>query len=349
MTIFGKRRTGSHGSLAPAGLSSLFRRGATRGSGGALTTPGAAFMPRAAAIVPADTGTATGRRLVPALSVKAARPDAPLRAARGLNRAAGMLAASVLADSAVEHYRGSFDNRMMYLPLVSSALGLAASAFGASDRRCTGHRGRDFIHLTAAATGGVGTGFHIYNIGKREGGFSLINLFYAAPLGAPAALTLSGLLGVLSERLRDTPLGVAPSLFGLPAGRAIAAVTGIGLAGTVGEAGLLHFRGSFQNPFMLLPVTAPPVAAALIGATALLPETPAPLHRTARWWLRLTALLGFAGAGFHIYGVSRGMGGWRNWSQNVLSGPPIPAPPSFTGLAIAGLAALSLLGNSIDE
>jgi len=37
------------------------------------------------------------------------------------------------------------------------------------------------------------------------------------------------------------------------------------------------------------------------------------------------------------------MGGWRNWSQNVLNGPPIPAPPSFTGLALAGLAALGLL------
>ena len=47
--------------------------------------------------------------------------------------------------------------------------------------------------------------------------------------------------------------------------------------------------------------------------------------------------------GFHAYGVSRNMGGWRNWSQNVLNGPPLPAPPSFTGLALAGLAALSLI------
>jgi hypothetical protein len=37
------------------------------------------------------------------------------------------------------------------------------------------------------------------------------------------------------------------------------------------------------------------------------------------------------------------MGGWRNWSQNILNGPPIPAPPSFTGLALAGLAALGLI------
>ena len=72
-----------------------------------------------------------------------------------------------------------------------------------------------------------------------------------------------------------------------------------------------------------------------------------PLAST-RWWLRLTALLGLAGVGFHIYGVSRNMGGWRNWSQNLLNGPPLPAPPSFTGLALAGLAALGLLEDPRD-
>jgi hypothetical protein len=54
------------------------------------------------------------------------------------------------------------------------------------------------------------------------------------------------------------------------------------------------------------------------------------------------------GVGFHIFGVSRNMGGWRNWSQNVLNGPPLPAPPSFTGLALAGLAALSLIEDETD-
>jgi hypothetical protein len=47
--------------------------------------------------------------------------------------------------------------------------------------------------------------------------------------------------------------------------------------------------------------------------------------------------------GFHAQGVRRSMGGWRNWSQNLLAGPPLPAPPAFTGMALAGLAALLLL------
>jgi len=37
------------------------------------------------------------------------------------------------------------------------------------------------------------------------------------------------------------------------------------------------------------------------------------------------------------------MGGWQNLSQNLFDGPPLPAPPAFTGLALAGLAALDLM------
>ena len=40
---------------------------------------------------------------------------------------------------------------------------------------------------------------------------------------------------------------------------------------------------------------------------------------------------------------ARNMGGWRNWSQNLLNGPPLPAPPAFTALAIAGIGALDLI------
>ena len=119
--------------------------------------------------------------------------------------------------------------------------------------------------LLAAATGLVGTGFHIYNVGKKTGGFSWQNLFYGAPLGAPMAILLSGLVGFCSERVRDSHAGTTPTIFDLPAGRTMAAVMGAGLLGTTGEAGLLHFRGAFHNPFMTLPVTLPPLGAAAHG------------------------------------------------------------------------------------
>jgi hypothetical protein len=256
------------------------------------------------------------------------------------------LAASVLADSAIEHYRGSFQNKAMYTPLVVSALALATSLHGTSDSRPFAHSVRDWIYVGAALTGLFGTGFHFYNIGKKVGGFSWQNMFYGAPLGAPFAILLSGLLGFCSERVRDTPRWRNPTIFGLPAGRAMASVISGGLLGTMGEAALLHFRGAFHNPLMALPVTLPPIGSLLMASAAIGPRR-RDLWFT-RWWLRLLAIMGFAGAGLHAYGVSRNMGGWRNWSQNILNGPPIPAPPSFTGLALAGLATLDLMDDHPD-
>jgi hypothetical protein len=262
-------------------------------------------------------------------------------AARQLNLGSALLALAVLADSALEHYRGSYRNRAMVAPLVSATLALGGSLHGALDRRAARHAVRDTVYGLAALTGLAGLGFHAYNINKRPGGWSWLNLFYAAPIGAPFALTLSGLIGRGAERARGWHRGAADMAFGVPLQRLLAAISAIGLAGTAGEAALLHFRGAYHDPAMALPVTVPPVAAALLGAAALSPHRKT--HRLARGWLKLTALLGFAGVGLHAFGVSRNMGGWRNWSQNLLNGPPLPAPPGFTGLALTGLAALSLI------
>ncbi len=274
-------------------------------------------------------------------------PSAAVHAARRLNRAAGLLAASVLADSAVEHYRGAFHNRAMVTPLVTASLSLAVSAHGNADSRPAAHRVRDGVYLLAAATGVVGTGFHVWNVARRPGGFNWQNMFYAAPLGAPAALALSGGLGFLAERVRDTTPGTSPTILGLAAGRVVGAATGVGLLGTMAEAGLLHFRGAFQNPFMYAPVSIPPLAAAAMGMVVL--GRSGQRRPWVRAWLWLTALMGWVGAGFHLRGIARQMGGWRNWTQNVLNGPPVPAPPSFTGLALAGLAALGLLEDHPDD
>lgn len=269
-----------------------------------------------------------------------------VRAAQRLNRAAGMLALSVLADSAVEHYRGSFENKAMATPLVVSALTLGTSIHGTADRRSAAHIVRDVTYVLAAATGLVGTGFHLYNVTKRTGGLSWQNLFYGAPVGAPMAILLAGLLGFCSERVREAPRGSTPTIFRLPAGRAMAAVTSGGLLGTAGEAALLHFRGAFHNPIMFLPVTLPPIGALLLARVAL--TGPGSDYPLTRWWMRLLTAIGFVGVGFHAYGVSRNMGGWRNYSQNILNGPPLPAPPSFSALALAGLAALGLLRGHPD-
>jgi hypothetical protein len=260
-------------------------------------------------------------------------------AARYLGGAAAILSFSVLSDSALQHYRGAYHNPAMYLPPIIAGASLANSLdmilrpahFGGAKTALCG---------LALATGVGGFGFHLYNVGKREGGFDLLNLFYAAPLGAPMAMTLTGLAGLAGSHL--LPEGEdqeAATLLGRPAGKVVGAGAAVGLVGTVGEAALLHFRGAFHNPFMLLPVTLPPIAAVALAIATLRPG----LYRWARFLLQATAVMGVGGAGFHVYGVHRNMCGFYNWSQNILNGPPLPAPPSFTGVALAGLAAVKLM------
>ncbi|MGJ0453608.1 MAG: hypothetical protein ACR65T_10335 [Methylocystis sp.] len=276
-----------------------------------------------------------------ALAVGPSRARRLPRSARALEGAAALLAASVLADSAVEHYRGSFKNAGMFAPLISSALTLLAGGEGATFGAARARAYRKSSFAMAVAVGAIGAGFHVYDVFRRPGGLRWLNLFYGAPLGAPAALSVAGVIGLCAERI-----GVgATRLFGLPAGRALAALSSFALAGTVAEAALLHFRGAFHNPFMWIPVTLPPVASGLMAKAAL--QRPSkPRHPLTRAWLWVTAIAGFVGVGFHAYGVSRAMGGWRNWSQNVVDGPPLPAPPAFSALALSALTALSLLEES---
>lgn len=262
-------------------------------------------------------------------------------AARRLYQGAALLSFSVLADSALEHYRSYFSNRAMFVAPTVAAFSLAAAARGGLAPRATG-RMENAAFAAAAMTGVIGTGFHVYNVGKREGGLSWGNLFYAAPIGAPSAISIAGLLGLAAGRVAATPNSERqPMLLGYPAGRGLGWLASFGLIGASAEAWLLHFRGAFQNPFMYAPVVGPPLAAAALAVSASAP-TPA-ATRTTRALLGGTALMGLAGVGFHAYGISRNMGGWRNWSQMLFQGPPLPAPPSFTGMALAGLGALRLL------
>ncbi|EPR11297.1 hypothetical protein M527_04245 [Sphingobium indicum IP26] len=256
----------------------------------------------------------------------------PDPAIRLLSAGAGLVHSAVLFDSGLEHYRGSFRNPAMLLPLAASSVNIgidgarliAGRGAAGSGPRLVGQGG-------AMAVGLVGMGFHLFNIGKRPGGFGWSNLFHAAPIGAPAALVLAGALGAAADR---THQAFASD------GRALGLFCAAGIFGTSAEATLLHFRGAFQNPAMWLPVTVPPIAASMLAADAALgrarPATAA--------LLALTAVLGFAGAAFHAYGVSRRMGGWRNWRQNLFAGPPLPAPAAFTGLAVASLGALHMIG-----
>ena len=128
--------------------------------------------------------------------------DTALDSADSIKKGAAVLAASVLVDSAFEHFRGNFQNRLMYVPPASAAATITTSLSPRIPRRL-----RSAIFGTSAAIGLSGLGLHLYNIMKRPGGLSWNNLFYAAPIAAPGALTLSGVLGFTAgelERRRES-------------------------------------------------------------------------------------------------------------------------------------------------
>jgi hypothetical protein len=268
---------------------------------------------------------------------------ASLKASRLLNTAAATLAAGVLTDSTTEHYRAGFHNCAMFIAPGVSAAALAAATASACVSRGHGVLPRA-VFAASVVTGLVGFGFHLTNVSRRVGGWNSANVFHGAPIAAPLAITMAGLLGIAASRLaRDNLSNDArvPPRARRRASVALASLSALGLAGTSMEAGALHFRGAFHNPFMYAPVAVPPIAAVTLATAALTRSSRA--HGAARALMRLTSWLGIVGMGFHAWGVHRRMGGWNNWRQNLLAGPPLPAPPSFTGLALAGLAALELL------
>ncbi len=260
--------------------------------------------------------------------------DRNLCAAEALGAGAAVLCLSVALDSGLEHYRGSFKNRAMFVGPTMALLGFAAGSWIAFRPAEAEKMLPKIAFATVGITGLMGVGFHSYNILKRPGELSALNLFYGAPAGAPAALTLAGLYGFIAGEMLS---GRGYVRTRLP--RHTAGLIAFSLLGTIAEAGLLHFRGAFQNPIMYAPVTVPPLAALAIASAALRPEAAV----VAEPLLKATALLGIAGPMFHAYGIHRNMGGWKNWSQMILQGPPLPAPPAFLGIAVAGLGILPAL------
>ncbi|NUQ16839.1 MAG: hypothetical protein HOP95_00030 [Sphingomonas sp.] len=256
------------------------------------------------------------------------------RVAQSLGAGAAILCASVALDSALEHYRGRFKDRAMFVGPSMALLGLGTAAYIAFRPERANDKVPKIALMTVGATGLIGLGFHAYNILKRPGELDALNLFYAAPFGAPAALTLAGLYGVIAGEMLSGSQYVRTRLPKHTAG-----LIAFSLMGTVAEAGWLHFRGAFQDPAMYAPVTIPPLAAMAIGAAALSPRATV----VAEPLLKATAVLGIAGPMFHAYGIHRNMGGWKNWSQMILQGPPLPAPPAFLGIAAAGLGVLPAL------
>ncbi len=233
-------------------------------------------------------------------------------------------------EIAVLHYRGSFQSRFMWLPVISLPLEMAGGFLaGAVDTHTTRRLFRGLSWGTAAL-GTFRTLMHVRGVRRQMGG--LYNWRYngmtGPPVIAPPQVALFGLIGVLGTS-NDDPREVIRRLrLAEVAGQLLLAV----------EAGSSHYQNYYANPVQYTPlILAPALAAA--QAAAEVPITP--ISRAGRWLevalSTLATLAGLVGFGFHFKNI-QGRTGGLSW-QNLFYGAPLVAPLQLSGQGLLGLLA----------
>lgn len=280
----------------------------------------------------------------PFYSEGAGRKYLTIEAARRLHQSAGLLAAEAWLESAQEYYRNETHREALLTPFLASTVSLFANLHGATDGRRASRAPRGLALLAAVVAGISEAGFHVRRAIKSPDGRLWQALWSVGPKGkASVSLGLSGLLGLFAEHVRNTAAHRAPTLLGVHAGRVAGLATAAGLIGASGEASLLPMRGVFHNPFMYIPLILPPVAASLVARASL--DSRARVHKTTRTCLWVTAGAGLAAAALHAGGVPRATGSEPQVRGARPGAVSIPIPPRSAALALAGLAALGLLGD----
>ena len=102
------------------------------------------------------------------------------------------------------HARGSFQNPAQWLPVLTLPLAGAASALAATSDSGTARTAAEAASSWTALLGVAGTGFHLYGLHRRYGGYGrgsfLFNWLSGPPAPAPLQMVGLGLAGLAAER-----------------------------------------------------------------------------------------------------------------------------------------------------
>ncbi len=268
-------------------------------------------------------------------------------------------------EVAYEHYRGSYSRRVMYTPVILSALLAVAGIAAFFSRRAA----RWVLRWTAAVTlvdCCIGFYFHIRGIQRKPGGWRLpmTNMIMGPPIFAPLLFGTSAYLGLIASYLqredgenpsdpRDNDTWLArllPSSTGrhllsaeqdMREGKfqqQLAIATAISSALSGFEAYYSHYKNNFRYWVQWTPVVISPILTATAVASV-------KSRRVATTLLPAASALAAADAGvgffYHARGILRRPGGTKHWLYNIIYGPPIFAP-LLLGAAgmLGGLASL---------
>jgi hypothetical protein len=281
-------------------------------------------------------------------------------------------------DVTLEHYRGSYGQRVMYSPVLISPILLVAGIWGFFSKRAA----RTFLPIVSALTMLdclVGFGFHVRGIARKPGGWRLpvANIIMGPPIFAPLLFGISGYLGIIAAFLRRSEGPAEPKVH--PAKRPIRAWLEMGASDSqtsdsqgdqskqpqrknsweqdiregrfqkhlaVATAASSLFSGvealysHYKNNFQYKVQWSPIIISPLLSITAIVGM----FHRkTAKTLLPALSLLAIAdGTGgfyFHARGILRRPGGIKKLFYNVIYGPPIFAPLLFAACGFLGLLA----------
>lgn len=270
-------------------------------------------------------------------------------------------------EVAYEHYRGSYSRRVMYTPVILSALLGIAGMMAVFSRRAA----RTVLRLVSAATlvdAGVGFYFHVRGIQRKPGGWRLpmTNMIMGPPIFAPLLFGTSAYLGLIASYLQredaQHPDATADSWLArlLPprTGREllseeqdiregrfqkqVAIITGVSALLSGFEAYYSHYKNNFRYAAQWSPI----IIAPLLAGAALYSVKSRKAASTALPALSLVAVAD-AGIGFfyHARGIVRRPGGVKRLLYNIMYGPPIFAPLLFGAAGMLGIMA-SLLRRS---
>src|SRR3569833_491481 len=269
-------------------------------------------------------------------------------------------------EVAYEHYRGSYSRRVMYTPVILSAVLAFAGIAAFFSRRAA----RSVLRLVAAVTlvdAGVGFYFHVRGIYRKPGGWRLpmTNMIMGPPIFAPLLFGTSAYLGLIASYLQredanaiegsDRSGGTDRWLARfLPARegreliseeqdiregafqRQVAIITGISALLSGFEAYYSHYKNNFRYWVQWTPIViAPLLAGASFGAVRSRRMANAALPAISAVAI-VDSAVGFF---YHARGVLRRPCGTKHLIYNIMYGPPIFAPLLFGAAGMLGILA----------
>ncbi|MBA2285535.1 MAG: hypothetical protein H0W02_08640 [Ktedonobacteraceae bacterium] len=269
-------------------------------------------------------------------------------------------------EVAYEHYIGSYNQRIMYTPVILSPLLTIAGVWAAFSRRAA-RTVLPLVSLLTVIDGVVGFIFHIRGIHRKPGGWRIpiVNIVMGPPLLAPILFATSGFLGLLAAFLRreddprpTLPLGIRRSRSTwanlLPYAirkegivirqdiregrfqRAMGIATAVSALCSGFESLYSHYKNNFSYKIEWAPILLTP-AIMIAGIGSVWSRT------MARTLLPLTSALalisGMLGFYYHARGITRRAGGLKLPLYNIIYGPPIFAPLLFAATGFLGLLA----------